>query len=72
MSGEPFGLHPGMFGPDPDPRRGRLFREARPWDFILFARNVETPDQVRRLTASLRAAVDFAEDWMKGTDKLTG
>ncbi len=34
-----------------------FFREADPFGFILFARNVETPDQLRRLTADLRAAV---------------
>ena len=33
-----------------------FFRETRPWGFILFGRNIDTPDQVRRLTASLRAA----------------
>ncbi len=31
--------------------------EAEPWGLILFARNVETPDQVRRLTADFRDAV---------------
>ncbi|WRH61143.1 MAG: glycoside hydrolase family 3 N-terminal domain-containing protein [Fuscovulum sp.] len=34
-----------------------FFREADPLGFILFARNVEDPAQVRRLTASLRDAV---------------
>ncbi|MEL7153034.1 MAG: glycoside hydrolase family 3 N-terminal domain-containing protein, partial [Pseudomonadota bacterium] len=34
-----------------------FFREASPWGFILFARNIESPDQVRRLTADLRACV---------------
>lgn len=34
-----------------------FFREAAPWGFILFARNVETPDQLRRLTDDLRDAV---------------
>ncbi len=32
-----------------------FFREAQPWGFILFARNIDTPDQVLALTASLRA-----------------
>lgn len=31
-----------------------FFRDADPWGFILFARNVETPDQLRRLTSDLR------------------
>lgn len=34
-----------------------FYRDADPFGFILFARNVESPDQVRRLTADLRAAV---------------
>ncbi|MGR3464671.1 glycoside hydrolase family 3 N-terminal domain-containing protein [Limimaricola sp.] len=34
-----------------------FFRDADPWGFILFARNVETPDQLRRLTHDLRAAL---------------
>ncbi|WP_028029514.1 glycoside hydrolase family 3 N-terminal domain-containing protein [Gemmobacter nectariphilus] len=34
-----------------------FFRDAAPWGFVLFARNVETPDQLRRLTGDLRAAV---------------
>jgi beta-N-acetylhexosaminidase len=34
-----------------------FFRDADPFGFILFARNVEAPDQVRRLTAALREAV---------------
>lgn len=37
-----------------------FFREADPWGFILFARNVQTPDQLRRLTGDLRAAVGRA------------
>ena len=34
-----------------------FFRDSDPWGFIVFARNCETPDQLRRLTASLRDAV---------------
>ena len=34
-----------------------FFREAAPWGFILFGRNVRAPDQVRRLVAELRDAV---------------
>ncbi|TMV86965.1 glycoside hydrolase family 3 protein [Thioclava sp. BHET1] len=34
-----------------------FFREADPWGFILFARNVETPDQLRALTQELRETV---------------
>ena len=34
-----------------------FFATSQPWGFILFARNVETPDQLRGLTQSLRDAV---------------
>lgn len=34
-----------------------FFRDADPFGFILFARNLETPDQIRALTADLRDAV---------------
>jgi beta-N-acetylhexosaminidase len=40
------------------PEETTFFRDARPWGFILFKRNIETPDQVRALTAALRATVD--------------
>ena len=35
-----------------------FFREVQPWGFILFKRNVDTPDQVRALVDSLRACVE--------------
>lgn len=34
-----------------------FFRDYDPFGFILFARNIETPDQLRALTSSLRDAV---------------
>ncbi|VDS08008.1 Beta-hexosaminidase [Paracoccus haematequi] len=34
-----------------------FFRAADPWGFILFGRNVDNPDQLRRLTGDLREAV---------------
>lgn len=34
-----------------------FLREADPWGFILFARNIEEPSQLRRLTSALREAV---------------
>ncbi|MEO0369978.1 MAG: beta-N-acetylhexosaminidase [Pseudomonadota bacterium] len=34
-----------------------FFSEADPFGFILFARNIETPDQVRALTSEMRDAV---------------
>ncbi|WP_119458797.1 beta-N-acetylhexosaminidase [Rhodospirillaceae bacterium SYSU D60014] len=39
----------------------RLFRDADPLGFILFARNCDTPDQVRALVESLRDAVGRAD-----------
>ncbi|MBP7242026.1 beta-N-acetylhexosaminidase [Amaricoccus sp.] len=47
----------GCLGPALGPDERRFLAEADPWGFILFARNVADPDQVRRLTADLRAAV---------------
>lgn len=38
----------------------RFFEETNPLGFILFARNVETPDQVRALVGDLRATVGDA------------
>lgn len=35
----------------------RFFGESQPWGFILFKRNCDNPDQIRHLTADLRAAV---------------
>ena len=35
-----------------------FFAETKPWGFILFKRNCETPEQVRTLVAELRASID--------------
>ena len=51
----------GCAGPTLSPEERAFFADAQPWGFILFARNVESPDQVRRLTADLRAAVGRAD-----------
>jgi beta-N-acetylhexosaminidase len=47
----------GCSGPELKPDERAFFEDVRPWGFILFRRNVETPDQVRALTAALRATV---------------
>ncbi len=47
----------GCAGPVLRRDEARFFAAADPWGFILFARNVESPVQLRRLTAELRAAV---------------
>lgn len=47
----------GCSGPMLTPAEKAFFADAHPWGFILFARNVETPEQVRALTAALHEAV---------------
>jgi beta-N-acetylhexosaminidase len=47
----------GCAGPTLSREEVAFFRDARPWGFILFARNVATPDQVRALVAALRDTV---------------
>lgn len=44
----------GIAGPDLAPDERAFFRDANPWGFILFGRNVDTPDRLRRLTHDLR------------------
>ena len=48
----------GCLGPVLTAEEAAFFRDVRPWGFVLFRRNVESPDQVRALTAALRATVD--------------
>jgi hypothetical protein len=47
----------GLAGTALTPREAAFFRQADPWGFILFARNIDTPAQVAALTAALRTAV---------------
>lgn len=47
----------GCAGPTLTPEEASFFRDVQPWGFILFARNVESPEQVRRLTEALRETV---------------
>ncbi|TBN42658.1 beta-N-acetylhexosaminidase [Paracoccus subflavus] len=47
----------GIAGTELTPAERDFFRAADPWGFILFGRNVESPDQLRRLTGDLRDAV---------------
>jgi len=47
----------GIAGPDLSRAERDFFRAADPWGFILFARNVDTPDRLRRLTDALRETV---------------
>lgn len=57
MTGTPGATILGVSGTHVTPDEAAFFRQADPWGFILFARNVETPDQVHRLTAALRDTV---------------
>ena len=47
----------GCLGPFLSPYEYAYFRDAEPWGFIIFARNIQTPNQVRRLTSELRDSV---------------
>src|SRR5215510_3941313 len=47
----------GLAGTTLTPDERAFLREREPWGFIIFKRNIETPAQVRRLTASVRDAV---------------
>jgi len=51
----------GCAGPILSPEEAAFFRDVQPWGFILFKRNVETPEQVRALTAALRETVGRAD-----------
>lgn len=47
----------GCSGPCLTPGEAAFFRDCNPWAFILFARNIETPDQVQKLCNDLRESV---------------
>ncbi|RYH12422.1 beta-N-acetylhexosaminidase [Tropicimonas sp. IMCC6043] len=47
----------GCAGPALTPRERHFFARTQPWGFILFARNVEDPQQLAALTAEMRDAV---------------
>ncbi len=51
----------GSAGPRLTPDERSFFRDADPLGFILFARNVEAPDQVRTLIAEMRDTVGRAD-----------
>ncbi len=48
----------GCAGPELQPDEAAFFRATNPLGFILFARNCDNPEQIRKLTTDLRAAVD--------------
>ncbi|MGL6212091.1 MAG: glycoside hydrolase family 3 N-terminal domain-containing protein [Paracoccaceae bacterium] len=47
----------GCLGPTLLPDEAAFFRDYDPFGFIVFARNIENPDQLRRLTDQLRLSV---------------
>jgi len=47
----------GCEGPRLSPQERDFFQRTDPWGFILFARNVQSPEQLRALCADLRGAV---------------
>jgi beta-N-acetylhexosaminidase len=51
----------GCAGPALGADEAAFFAAARPFGFILFARNCESPDQVRALVGDLRSSVDRAD-----------
>lgn len=48
----------GVAGTSLSGEEAAFFRDVRPWGFILFSRNIETPGQMQALTMSLREALD--------------
>jgi beta-N-acetylhexosaminidase len=47
----------GLSGPKLTDNEAAFFKDTNPWAFILFARNIETPNQLRRLTRDLKDCV---------------
>ena len=48
----------GCAGPALTPEERAFFGDAQPWGFILFARNIESREQLKRLVGDLRATVN--------------
>src|SRR4029450_12342388 len=51
----------GVSGPELSPAEREFIRVERPWGFILFKRNIETPAQVISLVEELRKAIGDPE-----------
>jgi beta-N-acetylhexosaminidase len=51
----------GVSGPDLTAAEREFIRSERPWGFILFKRNIETPEQVAILVKELRESIDVPE-----------
>jgi len=61
MADSPLAVIFGCEGPAVTDWERGFFRECDPLGFILFARNCQTPEQVRTLVADLRGAVGRAD-----------
>ncbi len=61
MSGTPLALFVGAAGLELTADERAFFREANPYGLFLFRRNIDVPDQVRRLCAAFREAVGRAD-----------
>jgi beta-N-acetylhexosaminidase len=51
----------GVSGPDLTAAEREFIRSEQPWGFILFKRNIETPEQVAILVKELRESIDAPE-----------
>src|SRR6202171_6137481 len=47
----------GVSGPELSAEEREFIRRERPWGFILFKRNIETPEQVTKLVYELRMEI---------------
>ena len=61
MPDAPLALFVGMPGLELSPDEITFFRDANPYGLFLFRRNIDNPDQVRRLCAQFRQAVGRAD-----------
>ncbi len=61
MSGTPLALFVGIEGLELAADEAAFLREANPYGLFLFRRNLDNPDQVRRLCAAVREAVGRAD-----------
>jgi beta-N-acetylhexosaminidase len=61
MSDAPLALFVGMPGLELSPDEVAFLRDANPYGLFLFRRNIDNPDQVRRLCAQFREAVGRAD-----------
>ena len=51
----------GCSGPRLTPEEAAFFRDAQPWGFILFKRNIDTPEQVRALSMTCASTIGAAD-----------